>query len=175
MSRYIRLNTLPGFTSVASFYWFDANEVQACVLSFHNKDNLFNPNCEWFTHSQYVIGSHKAGDVRYNFVLKNSYHTQSAHLQKIMRAYKFSAREITNKDKCQEVAAQKEDVATVAMPDVNAKFAVINMSNYTLVAHGQDEATACENIERLVRDDGGEYMLLQQVAIAKASKSVVWI
>lgn len=161
MSRYVRINTLPGFSDVRYFYWFDSVEKQ--VLSFPNKIRSFDPNVNTIYGSSGVIGSRQCGDVRYNFATNGRFN-QSAQLRKVVQAYaqlKGTA--------CQAV---KQEVAPATV--AKAKFAIIRMSTNTVVARDLDEAAARKNIENRVKSNGGEYMLVQQVAIAKATNCVAW-
>ena len=119
-----------------------------------------------------MIGSRKAGAVSYNLVMNNGY-KQSAQLSKIMREVAI-AREFGIRDEYQEVAVQKE-VEAADVKAAHAKFAIIQMENYTVVARDLDEATARKNIEQWAMEDSGrEYMLVQEVAIVKTRNTVVW-
>jgi hypothetical protein len=134
-------------------------------LSFSTNDRSFDPNLNTFRIYTNVIGSVQNGDVRYNFTT-NGRCKQSAQLRKIKHAYSQLRRTA-----CQAV---KQEVAPSVVANF-AKFAVIRLSNNTVVARDLDEASARKNIENRVKSKGGEYMLVQQVAIAKATNSVAWV
>lgn len=162
MFRYVRINSIPGFTNVRYFYWFDKEHNR--VLSFPKKLQSFDPNVSSILSSDYIIGSRQCGDVRYNFVT-NSRYNQSAQLRKIVHALtKMNQRPATI------AVAQEVSKATAA----DTKYAVIRVSNNILVSKNLTLDAAKADIERRIKDSGGSYMLVSIVATAKASNCVAW-
>jgi hypothetical protein len=167
--RYIRINTIPGFSNVRNYYWFDSSMIQVISLAKFN-DNYFDPNATSFSGSMTPdqIGSRTSGEVRYNFVtITNGIKT--ATLRLILIRLTQQERELdeatTQSTAVQPPAAAKE-----------LKYAVVRLPCATMVARDLSETCARLFIEKRIKSGGDyEYLLVQQVAIAKPTNSVAWV
>ena len=168
MSRYVRIKSLSGYSNVSCYYWFDSQANR--VLSFKYNSIYFDPNVD--THdSRNVIGSRQNGDVRYNFTTTNQYN-QSAQLSKIMQAY---AKLKNNASQGQTVNQETTSGAGAPTAPATRKFAIIRLSNNGFVARNLSFFTAKAEIDRLIKESGGSYMLVEIVATAKATSCVSWV
>ena len=165
MSRYVRIKSLSGYSTVSYYYWFDSQENR--VLSFKDKNIHFDPNVD-YNGSGNVIGSR---DGRYNFTTTSRYN-QSAQLRKIMQAYAKMQAYVKLKNNASQGQTVNQET-TSAAPAVK-KFAIIRLATSEMVARNLTFFLAKTEIERLVKETGGSYLLVEIVATAKATSCVSW-
>ncbi len=175
MSRYVRIKSLSGYSTVGYYYWFDSQENR--VLSFKDKSIHFDPNVDHYS-SGNVIGSRQYGDVRYNFTTTNRCN-QSATLRKIMQAYaklknNASQGQTVNQETTSALGALAGAMVRAAHAPATKKFAIIRLSTSTIVARNLSFFAAKDEIERRIKETGGSYLLVEIVATAKATSCVSW-
>ncbi len=185
MSRYVRIKSLSGYSTVGYYYWFDSQENR--VLSFKDKSIHFDPNVDHYNvatlnvdhySSGNVIGSRQYGDVRYNFTTTNRCN-QSATLRKIMQAYaklknNASQGQTVNQETTSALGALAGAMVRAAHAPATKKFAIIRLSTSTIVARNLSFFAAKDEIERRIKETGGSYLLVEIVATAKATSCVSW-
>ncbi len=169
--RYVRINSLPGFSTVRSYYWFDTKEVK--VLSFATVTH--RPDLTGVTTDQasrFTIGSRQAGDLRYNFTTHNRCN-YSSQLRKVRHAYNVS----------QVKAAQTKPATDCNVAGCPQKaeandFFVIH-GDGRILRHRNTEAAARKFVEDQLQSGSGSTLYVMKLVataknVVKTVKTLSW-
>jgi len=179
MNRFVRLNTLPGFSSVRSYYWLDVTKKSLVSYSRTDCDPDLSKSDIQLPKSYYLTGYTTGDNTQYKLstVYKRLLSTQ---MRSILRAYS----QMLNNIKCEpnsDVHVKSPDLTEICENKLSEVYYVPEV--YYVIADGKvlksesrltSEKEAKEFANTYLNQSESAITIVKHVATARSVRNVMW-